>query len=137
MPKFSFISRQRLDTCNNDLQILFNEVVRHFDCTIVCGQRDEKAQNDAFDNGFSKLKFPESKHNNVPSLAVDAVPYPIDWKDVQRMRHFAGWVLGIAALLYDIMGVMEHRVRWGGDWNMNTQVKDQRFDDLPHFELIV
>lgn len=136
MPRFSNISRQRLATCHNDLQMLFNEVIRYFDCTIVCGQRDEKAQTIAYENGFSKLEYPESKHNKTPSLAVDAVPYPIDWKDVQRMRHFAGWVLGIAALLYD-MEVMEHRVRWGGDWNMNTEVKDQRFDDLPHFELIV
>lgn len=136
MPKFSRQSAAKLSTCHEDLQVLFEEVVKYFDCTIVCGHRDEQAQNDAFDKGFSKLKFPESKHNKVPGMAVDAVPYPIDWKDVQRMRHFAGWVLGIAALLYD-MEVMEHRVRWGGDWNMNTQVKDQRFDDLPHFELIV
>jgi peptidoglycan LD-endopeptidase CwlK len=136
MPKFSNISRQRLDTCHPDLQVLFNEVIEHFDCSIVCGHRDEQAQNIAYEEGFSKLDFPESKHNKLPSLAVDAIPYPVDWKDVERMRHFAGWVLGIAALLYD-MGVMGHRVRWGGDWNMNTQVNDQRFDDLPHFELVI
>jgi len=31
---------------------------------------------------------------------------------------------------------MDISIRWGGDWNMDTYVKDQRFNDLPHFELV-
>ena len=27
------------------------------------------------------------------------------------------------------------KIRWGGDWDMDTQVKDNNFDDLPHFEI--
>ena len=27
-------------------------------------------------------------------------------------------------------------IRWGGDWDSDTQVKDNKFDDLVHFELI-
>ena len=68
-------------------------------------------------------------HNSKPSRAVDCVPYPIDWTDRERFTLFAGFVLGVAAR----MGIT---LRWGGDWNMNFEVKDNRFDDFPHFELI-
>jgi len=27
------------------------------------------------------------------------------------------------------------KIRWGGDWDMDTQTKDNKFDDLVHFEL--
>jgi hypothetical protein len=26
-------------------------------------------------------------------------------------------------------------LRWGGDWDQDFEVKDNRFDDFPHFEL--
>jgi hypothetical protein len=28
------------------------------------------------------------------------------------------------------------KLRWGGDWDMDTEVKDNKFDDLVHFELV-
>ena len=68
-------------------------------------------------------------------MAVDAVPYPIDWNDTNRMRFFAGFVMGVAARLYH-EGLITHKVRWGGDWDRDTDVKDNRFQDLPHFELV-
>jgi len=27
------------------------------------------------------------------------------------------------------------RLRWGGDWDMDFKVMDNRFDDFPHFEV--
>jgi len=30
---------------------------------------------------------------------------------------------------------MGMKIRWGGDWDMDTQTKDNKFDDLVHFEL--
>ena len=26
-------------------------------------------------------------------------------------------------------------LRWGGDWNQNWEVNDNKFDDFPHFEI--
>jgi hypothetical protein len=26
-------------------------------------------------------------------------------------------------------------LRWGGDWDQDWEVKDNKFDDFPHFEL--
>jgi peptidoglycan LD-endopeptidase CwlK len=129
MPKFSTISTTRLSTCHPDLQRLFNEVVRHYDCTILCGTRGKEEQDKAFREGNSKLKFPKSKHNSTPSKAVDVAPYPLDWNDTKRFIHFAGFVEGVA----DCLNI---GVRWGGDWDSDKLMSDEKFVDLPHFELV-
>lgn len=129
MPTFGKTSVERLATCDPRLQELFNEVIKHFDCTIACGIRSKEDQNKAVAEGKSKTPYPQSKHNSNPSKAVDVYPYPVDFNDVNRMRFFAGIVLGIATQ----KGI---KVRWGGDWNQNTQLKDNSFNDLPHFELV-
>jgi len=128
MPRFSKRSLGRLETCDERLQKIFKEVVKGFDCTIIEGHRSKERQNKAFDEGKSKLRYPKGNHNKVPSAAVDVAPYPIDWSDRERFHYFAGYVLGIAKM-------MGHTIRFGGDWNMDTQVKDNNFDDLVHFEL--
>ena len=128
MPKFGKRSRANLKTAHDDLQRLFKEVVKYFDCTVICGHRDESSQNKAFHEGFSKVKFPNGRHNAMPSQAVDVCPYPVDWKDLDRFRYFAGFVLGVASQ----MGI---KVRGGGDWDMDTFTKDNKFNDLPHFEI--
>ena len=128
MPNFGKKSQERLNTCGPRLVELFEEVVEHFDCSVIQGYRDEAEQNKAFEGGFSKLKYPKGSHNKYPSLAVDIAPYPIDWKDRDRFHLFAGFVKGIASQ----MGL---NIRWGGDWNSDTHTKDNNFDDLPHFEV--
>ena len=128
MNEFSKLSKSRLESCHPFLQDLFNEVIKYYDCTIVCGFRSQEAQEEAFRSGFSKARFPSSKHNQIPSLAVDVVPYPVDWNDSARFYHFAGFVLAIAQL----RGIP---VRWGGDFNKNGNFKDDKFIDMPHWEL--
>lgn len=144
---------ERLATCDERLQRLFNRVILGYDCSILCGHRGEEEQTEAFESKKSKVQWPDSKHNLFPSLAVDAAPYPIVWpetlkmlnrfkegrgtivqvmmviKDLARFYHFAGYVLGIA----EEMGIP---LRWGGDWDGDKDFKDQAFDDLPHFELM-
>jgi len=118
----------RLNTCDEDLIALFQEVVKYFDCSVLEGHRGEEKQNKYFNEGKSKLKYPEGRHNKKPSNAVDVVPYPVDWEDREQMSYFAGFVKGVAYK----MGIP---IRWGGDWNNNNDLKDNNFDDLPHFEL--
>ena len=137
MNPFSEISKQRLQTCHKDLRVLFAHVVIDFDCTIVEGHRGEEAQNKAYYEGKSKLKFPYSKHNKYPSEAVDAAPYlngRLNWKR-ENLLLFAGYVLGIADQLYRI-GTITHRIRLGADWDKDKDVTDETFRDEPHFELI-
>ena len=128
MAKFGTRSKQRLSTCDNRLQEIFNEVIKHVDCAVLEGHRSEERQNKLLKEGKTKVAYPKGRHNSFPSLAVDVAPYPIDWKDRERFHLFAGFVLGVASG----MGIT---LRWGGDWNMNFEVDDNKFDDFPHFEL--
>ena len=128
MPEFGPTSKANLATCDERLQRLFNVVVMYYDCSVICGFRGEIDQNRAFLEGKSKKMWPHGEHNKQPSRAVDVLPFPIDWNDTNRMRFFAGYVLGVAKML----GLS---VRWGGDWDSDRDLKDQTFNDLPHFEL--
>ncbi len=138
MPSFSVQSKLRLQTCHEDLQVLFNEVIKFFDCVILEGHRGQEAQDKAFAEGKSKLKWPSGQHNAIPSMAVDVAPYDkastVDWQDVQRFHYFAGQVMCLARILL-AQGKIKHAVRWGGDWDRDTEIKDEKFRDLPHFEL--
>lgn len=136
MPRYSNESLKQLATCHPDLQTLFNEVIKYFDCKITEGFRDQAAQEEAFRNGRTQLHWPNGNHNHFPSTAVDVYPYPIDMNDIKRFYYFAGFVKGIAQKLFD-EGKIKHQIRWGGDWNNDTQVKDNKFADLVHFELII
>jgi peptidoglycan L-alanyl-D-glutamate endopeptidase CwlK len=120
MPKFSVISKERLDTCHPDLIRLMNEVIKHTDISILCGHRGEEEQNKAFNDGKSKVRFPFSKHNKTPSLAVDIAPYPIDWNDIQRFKD-------LAEIVKDAADKLDISVEWGGDW--------VKFKDYPHWQL--
>lgn len=135
MPRFSSSSLHALGSCHLDLQALFHEVIKHIDCTVIEGHRNKEAQDRAVEEGKSQLLFPLSNHNKLPALAVDVVPYPIDWNNRERFCYFAGFVKGIAQKMYE-EGKIEHHIRWGGDWNQNDNPKDERFSDMPHFELI-
>lgn len=122
MPKFSKTSQEKLNTCHPFLQEICNELIKEMDFTVICGERDKVAQDEAFSKGTSKLKFPKSKHNTKPSNAVDLAPYPIDWSNHSRFT----------ALATRFKQIAEHKsinVSWGGDW--------KGFKDMPHFELVL
>lgn len=143
MAEYSKSSKDKLGTAHEDLQTLFNEVIKHFDCTIVYGHRTPEKQNElyqqgrtlpgkivTFKDGYNKL----SKHNYYPSLAVDAVPFPIDWSDEERITYFAGVVIGIAKMLKQ-QGKIKNDIVWGADWDSDTFIKDESFVDKPHFQI--
>ena len=130
MATFGTSSKRKLKTCHPLLQLLFNEVIKGFDCSVLCGHRTEEDQRIAYEKGNSKVKFPNSKHNSQPSIGIGVAPYPINWKDIDRHYYFAGYVRGVA----DRLGIP---IRYGGDWDDDMQVKDENFKDLVHFELVL
>ncbi len=136
MPIFGKRSIGNLKGCHQDLRFLFRIVVYNFDCSVIKGKRGEKEQEAAFAAGMTKVHYPDSKHNVEPlSLAADVIPYPVDWRNINRFYFFGGYVKGIASQLY-FLGNIKHRIRWGGDWDGDWDIKDQTFMDLGHFELI-
>jgi len=101
------------------------------DFSIICGHRNEADQNRAFNKGKSRDKWPNGKHNSMPSKAMDCVPYI---NDKLSWNYFHCCVLaGI------ILAEAKHHnidLRWGGNWDMDSEpITDQDFQDLCHFEL--
>lgn len=98
MNAYSKTSEDRLRTCQPLLQDLFRAVLPVMNHSIICGHRGQGAQEQAFISGKSMLQWPRSKHNKTPSEAVDVMPWPIDWNDIERIAHFAGIVKGVASM---------------------------------------
>jgi len=139
VPRFSQFSKRKLDQCHIDLQIIFEELINFYDCTILEGHRSEERQAELFRTGKSMVEFPNSKHNAEPSMAVDVAPYPVNWsnkpKNLARYYQMSGAVLALVEKLLDEKRIT-HKVRYGGDWNSSQSFDDQSFDDLVHFELV-
>jgi len=150
MPKYGNVSNKRLKFCVFELQDVFNDVVFSLpwtdpisgitihDCSILCGHRDEVAQDLAYKQGNSQVQWPDSKHNVLPSNAVDSAPYHaakphIHWNDIDEMEAYKRLVFICA----EKRGV---KIRWGADWNMDGVRVDkdpnERLLDGPHFELV-
>jgi peptidoglycan L-alanyl-D-glutamate endopeptidase CwlK len=126
MPKFSKRSTKELDTVHIVLQRLLKRVIERTDFTVLCGHRGQAAQDAAAAEGKSKLKFPFSRHNTSPSMAVDVAPWPIDWNDMQRFRELAEIMKEEWAAMPEDQK-LRYELVWGGDW--------KTFVDAPHFEL--
>jgi len=154
MPKYGATSERHLAGVAAALVRVMRAVVARFDNSIWDGARTVAEQAENVRRGVSQTM--DSKHVVGPGLrdladAVDAYPFPVRLpqappallalsstdraaiaaytKDLARFYYFGGYVLGTA----DQLGVP---LRWGGDWNGNREVNDQKFDDLPHFELL-
>ncbi len=142
-------SLENLNSCHPDLRTIFVSTLKIIDHSIICGSRSESRQNELYLGGFSQLYFPQSKHNKNPSHAVDAAPYPYPQirvqnyefykgdedirylikKELWRCVYFAGMVMGVA-------GSLNIQLAWGGDWDIDNTLIDNKFDDLFHFELV-
>ena len=117
-------SKLKLATCHADIQRFATELAAGIDkgecpgvrdIIILFGYRGEKEQNEAFERGTSKLRWPNSKHNRLPSLAVDIAPYPVEWNNLEAFKALREYALRVA----DRIGVKIRIISW--DW--------------PHFEL--
>jgi len=141
MARYSSTSNRRKNTCHPDLIVLADEVIKVHDATVVTGYRTEANQNQLCADGFSRVEYPDSNHNKMPSLAIDLAPYVPSMGgltyDREYSLYFAGIVLGIADRLYR-SGLMTHKIKWGGNWSTdrNKSFKTISFYDGLHFELV-
>lgn len=137
IPDLSATALRRLSTCDSRIQDIVHELSRIMWITVVCGHRTQADQDVAVRTGKSKTPWPTSKHNSLPSIAVDLAPIcdgSIDWNNHAAFIEMARAFLRIA----HAKGVF---IRWGGDWDGDGLSrydgdKDERFVDLPHFELV-
>jgi peptidoglycan L-alanyl-D-glutamate endopeptidase CwlK len=118
-----------LETCHPLLIEMVTTVAAVYPLIVIAGHRGEAEQNLAHRLGYSQLKYPNSQHNIDPSCAIDICPKPLDWDDTEAFYHLGGYVCGVAMT----KGTW---IRWGGDWDMDFNLHNQKFFDLGHFELI-
>jgi peptidoglycan L-alanyl-D-glutamate endopeptidase CwlK len=139
MYKFSKKSLERLETCDQGIQIVMQSAIKLVDFSVVCGERTTAEQLKLFKQGRKQKKDGSfkvidkskivtnidginkvSKHNYSPSRAIDIIPYPTGYKSIEQFHYLAGVVLTISAWF----GIP---FEWGGNW--------KSIKDYPHFEL--
>ena len=130
--KFSANSTQNYVHLTLKLQKIAKRVLNYgiMDFAITDSYRSKARQDRAFKLKKSKVCWPMSKHNCLPSRAMDLVPFingRLSWNKI-HCSLLAGMVLATGRE----MGVV---LRWGGNWDMDSEpVTDQDFQDLAHFE---
>ena len=86
------------------------------DFTVIEGLRTVERQRKLLNDGKSTTM--NSRH--ITGHAVDMVPWPVDWEDLERFEVMSEAMKTAAEEL-------EIPIVWGGDW--------KSFYDAPHFEL--
>lgn len=127
----SQISANRLKLAHPLLQQLFTAVAVETDIVILDATRGRAAQELAFKKGNTKVHFGNSAHNYMPCIALDVCPLPVDWSRAGRKKFET---LGKKFVL-PIANRLKIPIRWGADWNMNSDLSDEKFSDMPHYEL--
>jgi peptidoglycan L-alanyl-D-glutamate endopeptidase CwlK len=122
------------DQLDPRLQILVTRIRDEVcDISLVSGYRDFVEQNALFEAGVSTVRWPNSKHNKKPSLAVDLQPFPMPTYE-KKLWGALGHIAGRAFAIAQEEGFS---IRWGGDWDGDGDLTNQKFDDLFHIELII
>jgi len=138
MAEYGNASNAHLDTSHGLLQELFRRVVKRRDNSVVDGHRGEELQNGLYAIGRTKpgkivtnARFGESLHNENPSMAVDVIPWPEKWDSEEAFDELAV----IVWQEWKKMNVKKFILVWGGDWDGDGDRSDQKFIDLPHWEI--
>jgi hypothetical protein len=82
MARFGTKSQEKLATMDKRIVEIAKAVVQEMNISATYGMRGEAEQNELFNTGYSKLEYPKSAHNNIPSLAGDFQPYPVNWNNL-------------------------------------------------------
>ncbi len=130
--RWSYSSQIKLEQVDFKLRRIVDMVRDMRDISIVTGHRDEVLQDLMFSGKpkRSHVEWPNSKHNSMPSRAIDVQPYPYVEKS---LREDLSYIAGLFIAFGKAEGLP---IRWGGDWDKDGETHDNKFDDLFHFEII-
>ena len=111
-------SLQNLSGVHPDMQAVVKKAIEitGVDFTVIEGIRNIDRQRQLLKEGKSTTL--NSRH--ITGHAVDMVPWPVDWEDLDRFET-------MAEAMKDAAEELEIPIVWGGDW--------KSFYDAPHFEL--
>ncbi len=111
-------SLQSLSGVNPDMVAVVERAIEltEVDFTVIEGIRSLDRQKKLLKDGKSTTL--NSRH--ITGHAVDMVPYPVDWEDLERFEQ-------MAEAMKEAADELDISIVWGGDW--------KSFYDAPHFEL--
>ena len=111
-------SLQSLSGVHPDMVAVVKKAIEitEVDFTVIEGIRNVSRQRELYKAGKSTTM--NSRH--ITGHAVDMVPWPVDWEDLERFEVMSEAMKTAAEEL-------EIPIVWGGDW--------KSFYDAPHFEL--
>lgn len=144
---FSKKSNEKLNTCDDYIQRVMRRAIElsPVDFGIAQGSRSIDAQRKYFKAKKSKVNPDSYTKEELPLKAkhiVDEVYTKSGAVDIYAYiaRKGASWDIKhlclIAGVIMSVDKSMENRLRWGGNWDGDGEIiYDQRFQDLPHFEL--
>ena len=125
--KLSEKSLEKLQDCHFLLIILAKRSSLKIDIEIFCTYRNEFNQNYAYSAKLSKLKYPQSAHNKKPTMAFDAYPNPLNWRDIKRFKKMGKIIKNEFLKVCKEYSVKGIELIWGGDF--------KSIKDYVHFEL--
>ena len=145
MNKLSQNSEDKLSTCDPAIQKVIRLAISRseIDFGVSHGHRTPQEQNELYKKGRNGVPGPivtykdgytrKSKHNELPSLAVDIFCAP---KAIMYDQKHLTYVAGVIMCCAKELGV---KLEWGHNWNGNGLLVDsdpnERFSDMPHFQL--
>jgi peptidoglycan LD-endopeptidase CwlK len=118
MYKLGSRSLQNLSGVNPDMVAVVTMAISisEVDFTVIEGVRNIERQRQLLKDGKSTTL----KSRHITGHAVDMVPYPVDWEDLDRFEK-------MAEAMKKASEELKIPIVWGGDW--------KTFYDAPHFEL--
>jgi len=157
---FGKASMKQYETLHNDLQLILDYTILRcaVDFSLIEGHRSPEKQLEYFKKGRKQQADGswvivkqrdiitnidgyrvKGTHNYSPSLAVDIAVYvpekPNLAYDLSHLAYIAGCMITIADQLFEEKKI-QHKLRWGGNWDRDGDLADNTLFDGPHFELI-
>lgn len=132
---FSSRSKHHLRTVHPDLQRVLRRALGYgvIDFAVVDGHRGRERQDEYHRTGRSKVRWPDGKHNEFPSKAADLMPW-VEGIDMYEAGNEGYWYV-LAGLVMAAAAAEGINLRGGYDWDRDSNMHDQSFNDLGHFEL--
>lgn len=105
--------------------------ISEVDFTILEGLRSLERQRELYAQGRTtpgKIVTWTMNSRHVEGKAVDLVPSPVDWNDLEKFNK-------IKDAMFQAAREIDVNLRWGADWDGDGKYREKGEYDSPHFEV--
>ena len=105
--------------------------ISEVDFTVLEGVRTLERQRELYAQGRTapgKIVTWTMKSRHIEGKAVDLVPYPLDWNDLEKFKK-------IKDAMFQAARELDVNLRWGADWDGDGKYREKGEYDSPHFEI--